>query len=404
MPVFTYTARSVGAGQAPEIRGTITADSPRSARDQLRRRGLSIRRLDRQSAGRTGSAVGRYLTRRQRVKVTGLLQELATLLSAGIPLLEALETASRQHRGRFRQGLLLLRDHVAAGGSLGQALAAQSDLFDPLCVSIVEVGENAGTLDVSLTRLVEYRRTAAGLKNRVASALMYPMIVLAAGIGVSLFLMAYVVPNLLDSLAASGKDLPAATRIVRASSELILHWWWLMALAAGGALAGFAALLRSEKGGRAFDRAVLRIPLLGDLIRKQSVARMSMVLAALLKSGLTFVHAIRIVRPTIRNRVIRDALVSCEQAVGAGQDISAALEQTEAFDPLVVQIFAVGQASGHLEKMLENLAADYETQVELTSQRLTTLLEPLMMILLAIVVGFIAFATMLPILEAGNVL
>jgi type II secretory pathway component PulF len=271
-------------------------------------------------------------------------------------------------------------------------------------VSIVEVGENAGTLDVALARLVEFRRRSAGLKNRVVSALMYPCIVLAAGLGVSVFLMTYVVPGLLDVLADTGKELPTATVVVKALSDFLVHWWWALLLGLIGLVGGTGAVLRTEAGRRRWHRAQLKIPLVGELIRKQAVARVAMVMATLLKSGLVFVRAVQIAQRTMRNVVLRDALVACEQAVYAGRDIAAALEGTQAFPPLVIQLFAVGQASGRLEAMLESLAADYDTQVDIASARLTTLLEPLMMVLLAILVGFIAFATILPILEAGNVL
>ncbi len=403
MPVYAYTASPAANTSSSPVRGTIVADSPRQARDQLRAQGLSIRDVAEQAAARA-SWRDRYLVGRQVAKVTGLLQEMATLLAAGIPLMDALETITRQHTGRFHQSILLLRDHVAAGGSLADAMALQPMLFDELARNIVEVGENAGTLDTALSRLVEYRRKTAGLKNRVASALMYPSIVLAAGLGVSVFLMTYVVPNLLGVLAASGKDLPLATVAVKAISDALLGWWWAILMVAAVVAGGMTALLRSERGQMAWHRLQLRIPLLGDLVRKQAIARMSMVMATLLKSDLPFVQAVRIAQRTVHNRVLRGALEACEQAVVGGRDISVALEHTGAFPPLVIQVFAVGQASGRLEDMLEDLAADYDTQVEISTNRLTTLLEPLMMILLAIVVGFIAFATILPILEAGDVL
>ena len=165
-----------------------------------------------------------------------------------------------------------------------------------------------------------------------------------------------------------------------------------------------SASVRTDAGRMRWHRLQLRIPILGDLIRKQAIARMTMVIAALLKSDVVFARAVQIAQRTVNNRVLRSALEACEQAVLAGQDISLALEETRAFPPLVIQVFAVGQASGRLDAMLDNLAADYDTQVEITSHRLTTLLEPVMMILLAILVGFIAFATILPILEAGDVL
>ena len=399
MGVYVYTAVAGNAGAA--TRGTVVADSPRQARDQLRARGLAIRDLSEQKPGRGSRTAG--AARRHRGRVTGLLQEMATLLSAGIPLLEALDTITRQHTGRFRATILMLREHVAAGGSLAEAMALQPALFDGLCRSIVEVGENAGTLDEALHRVVEFRRKSAALKNRVASALMYPCIVLATGLAVSVFLMTYVVPNLLGVLADTGKPLPLATVVVKAISDFLRGWWWALVLAAGAAAAGVGALLRSDAGSLAWHRLQLRIPLIGELIRKQAIARIAMVMATLLKSGLVFTRAVQIARRTVGNRVLREALTACEEAVCAGRDISVALEATQAFPPLVIQVFAVGQASGRLETMLEDLAVDTDTQVEITASRLTTLLEPLMMILLAIVVGCIAFATILPILEAGDV-
>lgn len=402
MAVYAYIA-STGAGLSP-IRGTIAADSPRQARDQLRAQGLSIRDLSEKRAGKSKGFFAHYLASRQSSKIAGLFQEMTTLLSAGIPLLEALDTITRQHEGRFKQSIMLLRDHVAAGGSLAEAMAQQPALFDQLCLSIIEVGENAGTLDESLARLVEFKRRSATLKNRVASAMIYPCIVMGVGLAISLFLMTYVVPKLLGVLEQSGKPLPFATEVVKGASDLLLGWWWALGLGAVLVCALFTAWVRSRRGRLVWHRLQLRVPLLGELIRKQGIARVAMVMATLLKSDVTFVRSVQIARKTVKNQILSDALDACEKAVVAGLDISDALEKTDAFPPLVIQVFAVGQASGRLETMLQNLAADYDTQVELTSNRLTALLEPLMMIVLAVVVGFIAFATIMPILEAGNVL
>jgi general secretion pathway protein F len=401
MAVYTYTA--IGDRTAP-LQGTIAADSPRQARDRLREQGLAIHDLVEQTPGRRVSILGRYLAARHVDKVTGLLQEISTLQAAGIPLLESLDTITRQHTGRFRRSILLLRDHVASGGSLAEAMDLQPSLFDGLCVNIVEVGESAGTLDVALARLVEFRRKSARLKNRVLSALMYPCIVLAVGVAISIFLMTYVVPNLLAVLDDSGKPLPMATVVVKGISDFLRGWWWLLLGAAVAGGAGLSALLRTDRGGAAWHRLLLRIPLVGDLIRKQAIARMAMVMAILLKSGIVFVKAVEIAQRTVRNRVLREALEACQEAVMAGRDISVALERTHVFPPLVIQVFAVGQASGRLEPMLETLAADYDTHVDIASTRLASLLEPIMMILLAIMVGFIAFATIMPILEAGHVM
>ena len=404
MAVYVYTAIDALAGQAAPVRGTITADSPREARDQLRERGLTIQDIRQQTASKRQSRLQHYLARRQASRVTGFLQEMSTLLAAGIPVLQALDTIARQHTGRFQRSILVLRDHVAAGEGLAEAMAHQPALFDELCRNIIEVGENAGTLETAMSRLVTFRRRSAGLKNRVATALIYPAIVLTMGLAVSIFLMTYVVPNLLSVLIESGKQLPLATLVVKTVSDFLIHWWWALLLGVITLAAGVNAALRTENGRRAFHRFQLKIPLLGELIRKQTIARMALVMATLLKSDVVFVRAVQIAQRTVPNRVLRDALEACERAVYAGRDIAVALEHTNAFPPLVVQVFAVGQASGRLETMLEDLATDYDTQVDIASTRLTAMLEPLMMVLLAISVGFIAFATILPILEAGDVL
>ena len=402
MAVYAYIASA--GGQSANMRGTITAASPRQARDQLRQRGLSIRDIVQQRPDRRESWLARHLAGRRGAEVTCLLQELSTLLGAGIPLMESLGTITRQHTGRFQQSIMLLRDHVAAGGSLAEAMKLQPGLFDDLCLNIIEVGEDAGRLDVALGRLVDFRRRSAGIKNRVASALMYPCVVMSAGLACSIFLMTYVLPNILNVLVESGKKMPFATVVIKGISDFMIGWWGALLLGGVGVVCGVGALLRTERGRMRWHRLQLGIPLLGELIRKQAIARMAMVMAALLKSDVVFERAVQIAQRTVHNRVLREALVACEQAVHAGRDIAAALEKTQAFPPLVIQVFAVGQASGRLETMLENLATDYDTQVDITSGRLTTLLEPLMMVLLAVLVGAIAFATILPILEAGNVL
>ena len=214
MALFTYTGYTAD-GDGALLRGAIAADSPRQARDRLREQGLLIHDMAEQKAGKTSGTLRRYFSGRQAGKVTGFLQELATLLGAGIPLMEALDTISRQHTGRFQRSLFLLRDHVASGGSLAEAMTREPGLFDELCRNIVEVGENAGTLETSLASLIDFRRRSAGQKNRVLSALLYPCIVLCVAVGVSLFLMTYVVPRLLEALLDSGKPLPFATVVIK---------------------------------------------------------------------------------------------------------------------------------------------------------------------------------------------
>ena len=412
MAVFTYKATDAAAADQS---GTITADTPRQARDLLRSRGLTVRDLEDYAphttspATQTGTRLalpGRRVKRRSRAPrrhlVTQLLREVSTLLGVGVPLVEALDTISHQHDGRFQGTILILRDRVTAGSSLAQAMREHPHVFDDLAVSITEVGEDAGTLDTSLERLAEFRERAELLRGRISTALIYPALVSVLAVASSLFLMTFVVPRILEPLIELGQPMPLATRIVKGLSDGLLAWGWLLALALAAAAAGFGAIIRTARGKLAWHRFILRLPVVGELVRKQAIVRIAIVVGTLLKSGIVFVRAIQIAQRMTANVVLRDALARCEAAIAAGSNIGEALEKTRAFPPMVVQIFSVGQESGRLEEMLDRLATVYDQQVQHAAQRLAAILEPLLIVFLAIVVLFIVMATVLPILEAGN--
>ncbi len=400
MAVFTYKASDARAG---EMTGTIAADTPRQARDILRQRGLVVKDLAEERGGGARSvAVKRRRARGSRYQSTVFIRELSTLLAVGVPLLEALETIARQHGGAFNASILLLKDRVAAGSSLAGAMREQPEVFDDLCVNITEVGEDAGTLDSSLERLAEFRERSQQLKGKVSTALIYPGIVLTTALLATTFLMTFVVPKILEPLIEQGQPLPFPTRVVKGTSDFLLAWGWLVVLGVLGIIAVCAALLRTPAGRMWWHRMVLRLPMLGDLVRKQAIVRIAIVISTLLKSGIVFIRALEIAQRTTRNRVIRGALERGEKAISAGEDIAAALEATGAFPPMVVQVFALGQQSGRLEEMLDRLAVNYDQQVNTAANRMTAILEPILIILLAMFVLFIVLATVLPILEAGN--
>ena len=401
MPVYSYKAFDSGA---VAVVGTITADTPRQARDDLRGRGLSVAEVAAVRAGKAATFWQDRRARRGQGEVLALANELSTLLAAGIPLLAALDTLVRQHRGPFKAVVQGLREEVASGRSLADALGQRPAWFDELCVSIVRVGENTGTLETALARLAEFKEKAHRLRSRVVTALIYPAVVGMIGLAVMTFLMTYVVPQLLSTLAQAGRQLPLPTQIVKGASDLLVGWWW--AILAGAAVFAFLAkaVARTERGRVLLDRLVLRLPLVGDLVRKENTSSMAVVMAALLRSGVVFDEAIRITRRTLRNRVFRRVMDDYEAAVTAGRDVAGPLEASGVFSPLVIQMLAVGQQSGQLEEMLERLSQAYDHEVATATQRLTALLEPLLIVLLAVVVGFIAFATILPILEVSNVM
>ncbi len=384
--------------------GTIVADSPRQARDVLRERGLRVSQIAELKEAGDKSFRHNRLARHSQGEVLSFIRDLGTLCQAGIPLLKALQTLSKQHKHHFKSVVEQITDQVAGGTSLADAMARQGAYFDEMSVSIVRVGENTGSLESALKRLAEFREKAHQLRSQVVSALIYPAIIAVIGLAVSIFLMTYVVPNLLGTLAQAGRDLPLVTRIVKNLSDFLLGYWWLLLIVAAAVAALVRVILRSEAGRLAADRLILRIPLIGELARKENTSRIAVVLAALLRSGLQFVEAVRITRQTARNRVFKLALDDYAAAVTAGRDVSEPLAASGVFSPMVVQMLAVGQQAGQLEDMLEQIAQTYDQQVAVVTQRLTTALEPLLIVLLAIFVGFIAFATILPILEISDVL
>lgn len=426
MAVFSYTATEVDASVTT---GTIVADTPRQARDQLRGRGLTIHQIveqvgsakSRLADGKTGAlspllAVVDHLANlpkklgsgKKRIFVVDFVRELSTLLGVGTPLLEAIDLLVKQHPKAFKPLLLKLRDRVASGVSLADAMHEQSvvngGVFDEVTISMTEVGENAGTLDTVLAEVADFKERSAQLKGKISSALIYPAIVLTVGLGVSIFLMTYVVPGLLHSLIRAGRRLPTVTKLVKGVSDMLVHDWWLLLLIALGLFALGAAVLSTTAGRRIWDRFLLRVPGLGDLIRKQAIVRIAFVIATLMRSGIAFEKAIAIAQRSTWNVILREALHRCQEAVTAGRDIGAALEHTRAFPITVVQVFSLGQQSGRLEQMLERLATDYDRQVATAANRFAAMIEPILILLLASIVGTIAFATMLPILEMGNAL
>lgn len=384
--------------------GVLVADSPRHARELLRAQGMVVTQLE--LSGTLNHWRHRLLQPRgvSRMQLTQWYRELATLLAAGVSLPDSLEACLRQSNGRLRRLLLTLKEQVCRGVSLADAMAEQPAAFDPIAMSLVRVGERAGTLEQVLQQLADFRGRADTLRNRLVNALIYPVLVLGMAVGVTLLLMTFVVPNILQPLIESGRPLPWITTVVKAASDGLLSYGWLLALATVGLAVGGFVLCRMERIRRCIDGWLLKLPLLGELIRRQAVVRVCMVIATLMQSGVDFLEAIEIAGGVVKNRAIREGLQEVGQAVGRGQDIADALETTQMFSPAVVQVFRVGQQTGQLENLLLQLADDYDQQSQWAAQRLTAALEPVLILVLAILIGFIAFATILPILEAGHVL
>ena len=399
----TYQYRGTDAA-GRTLRGMISADTLRAARDRLRESGVVVNRIEVRSVRSQSGLFNQLKRRRYAGALTEFLRELATLLQAGVPLLDAMDCSLPQVRTGLQAPLVALRDRVSTGESLAAAMQQESWLFDDMMIGMVRVGEHAGNLEEVLDQVSTFRENSSQLRDRVLSAVMYPAIVLCVSIVVSLFLMTVVVPMLLKNLEELGSRLPWPTRVLKFLSDLMLgHGWWLILVVAAIVISTLT-WTKSSSGRMSVSRFVLKVPILGTLIRKQAIGRMSLVIACLLRSGVELVEALAIAERSCNNLVIQKSLAQIRIDVQTGAGLKEAVARHAVFPPTVAQIFALGQQSGQLDAMLDRLGRDYDRQATMLSGRLTAVAEPLLILMLSVVVGFILFATVLPILEAGNVL
>ena len=400
MPVFSYVAKD----QSDATRkGTLQGDSAVEVRQQLREMGLRIVAI-REKASKKHWLDFSHWRKVSAADVATITGDLATLLSVGVPMLKSMETLESQYQGNSQTVIQHLKDQVSSGKPLATAMKDQPQVFDNLCLKMVEVGESTGELDVVLRQLAEFKRRSSQFKDQVLTALLYPLIVLVVSMLVTIFLMIFVVPNLLDNLVAANKPLPLPTMILKFGSDLLLaHGWWIGVLVLGGVVL-LGVFVRTDSGARIWHRIVMKIPVVGTLSRKQEIARVALIISTLIKSGVEFLEAIEIAKGTASNPILRDSLELCAENVRSGKEIGPALEASQFFSPVVVQVFTIGQSSGQLEEMLARLADDYDQEVESVAARLSTTIEPVLILILSVFVGFILFATLLPILETSDVL
>ncbi|MCA9215334.1 MAG: type II secretion system F family protein, partial [Planctomycetales bacterium] len=334
MTVFVYKAVDA---RDNAIKGSVVADSARQARDILFERGLQVRDVAEEKKAKRSFLRTRKGTANA---VANTLRELATLLSVGVGVVEALDIVAGDEgqNNAMRTSLLSLKDRVSSGGSLAAAMSDQSDIYDELTRHMVEVGEHSGTLDVVLDQVADFKERSLQLKDRVLGAVLYPAIVLGTSMIVVIFLMTVVVPMLLTSLLEANQELPWPTLVLKTMSDtLVHHGFWLLLLGIVSVV-GFLMLIRSEKGKLLFDRAVLRVPLVGSMIRKQAISRVAMVISTLLKSGIEYVQAVKIASGSTKNRVLSNGLKNSVEFVTSGEEIGQSLKRTGLFPSVVVHV------------------------------------------------------------------
>lgn len=401
MTVYAYKGNQ-DTPRGKSVRGSVVAESPLQAREMLRDQGIVLTSVEPIPDNAVRFAWLNPSIRRARDGWSLAAQELSLLLAAGIPMLESLDTLVAQHPGKLKTALQKLRDSVAAGSSLADGMLKSPLVFDNASIRMVEVGENAGTLETVLAEIAKHRIQMLEFKDKVLTALLYPAFLLVFGIAAMLFLMTSVMPPLLENLSETLDVLPAPTRIAKSISEFLVDYGFILAFALLAIVIATAFFVTTSHGRLWLDRTLLRIPTLGSLLTKQSVARAAMTVSTLSRSGLPLPDAMQMAARSTNNAVIRQTFEQCVIDLGEGKELGQSLSKSTILPPLAVRFFSVGQESGQLDEMLQRLAEDYNKQVTVATARLTALVEPILILVMASLIGFLLVATILPILEAGN--
>jgi general secretion pathway protein F len=425
MPIFEYKAFTADGSTKT---GVIDADTPRAARQRLKRESLMVSELAELRGGKRGKALtastegkasgenlwSRFLRARAASTapsgknlefVSAATRQLGTLLGAGIPLIEALRALIEQADHKRAETVFReVRERVSQGASMADALAEHPAWFSDLYVNMVRAGQATGNLDVVFSRLADYLQAQRALRRKVVSALTYPIMMIAIGVIVVSILMTLVVPKITGMLLDTGQTLPTPTRVLIAVSNAFKDYWWLGMLGLAALSFVFERVYKHSPGGRLWiDRSLLRLPVVGDLLRKQAVARFTHTLSTLLRSGVPVVSSLEITRNVVGNRVLADATEHIRVRILEGTDIATPLRATEAFPAVVGYMVSVGEQSGELEQMLDRIGAAYDEEIEIATERLTAVLEPILIVFLAVVVGYIVISIVLPILKVGQI-
>jgi general secretion pathway protein F len=410
MPVFDYKGYDSGG---KSVKGLKEADSGAVLRQVLRREGVFVTTFNESRAGKGKAVTGKGFSKEVdfsklfgKIKaqdVAVFTRQLATLLRAGIPLAESLAALIDQvENQRMQQIVTDVRRAVNEGSSLADAMAEHPKMYEPLYVNMVRSGEAAGNLDEVLFQLADFSDNQISLRNKVLSAMLYPIIMVIVGGIILTVLMVVVVPQITQLFEDMQQSLPWNTVLLILLSNALGNYWW----AIGGGLALFAVLfrawLRSEAGRKKWDRFRLRVPIFGDLGRKVAFSRFSGTLGTMLAAGVPLLRALDIVKHVLGNTLLEDVVDKTKEAIKEGDSIAAPLKRSGQFPPMMVHMIAVGERSGELEGMLTNVSVAYQTEVELKLSRLTTLLEPFMIIVMGGIVAFVVFSILMPILQMNQ--
>ena len=375
--------------------------------DQLRKQSVVVTSLEEKKSGTGGFNVnlsfGPGLTDKDLVVFT---RQFGTMINAGLPLVQCLEILSTQSENKvLRTTIGEVKIQVEAGSTFSDALRRHPKVFDDLYVNLVHAGEVGGLLDTILTRLAKYIEKAMKLKGQIKSAMIYPAAILGVAVVVIAVLMIWVIPifaKMFNELSGGKMGLPGPTQLVIDISNMFTSYWWVMLIGTGAIVFGTKKYYSTPKGRMVIDKLLLKAPVFGDLIRKASVAKFTRTLGTLLASGVPLLDGMTICAKTAGNKVIEETLINARISISGGKTIADPLAASGVFPKMVTHMIAVGESTGALDAMLGKIADFYEDEVDQAVASLTSLLEPIMMVFLGIVIGFIVVAMYLPIFKMSE--
>lgn len=407
MPVFEYSALNA---KGKNVSGIIDCESARAARQKLRATKIypvSIKEVDHpaKKAEKGSMPSLRPFSRVPASEITMMTRQMATLLTAGFPLVTAIDTLIKQTGSpTFKKIISRVKDSIEEGKSFAAALSDYPNIFSQIYINMIRAGEASGTLEIVLERLADISESQTALNSKIKASLAYPIFMAFIGTVVLFLLLTFVVPNMTTIFSDMGQTLPLPTRILIGTSDFLSSWWWMFALLMGAFIYGFIAFRKTEKGKYMIDSFLLKFPITGDLVLKLAVARFSRTLGSLLENGVSMMSALEVVKNVAGNILISDTIAGATKEVEQGHELGVALSATKTFPFLSIQMIKVGEQSGELETMLNKVADVYEKEVESSLVSMTALLEPTIILLMGVVVGFIVFSICLPIFEMNQLI
>jgi len=407
MPVYEYTALD-GAGK--NVSGIIDADSAVAARQKLRGSGIFPVQV-KTTSSRPKDVPSRSVTIThifQRVKpgeLSATTRQLSILLGAGVTLVASLDALIAQIANPLLKKVMAqVKEDVNEGRSLAFSLSQHPKIFSQIYINMVRAGEASGSLDLVLDRLAEFSEHQDALRGRFRAALAYPVFMFFIGSIILFFLVTFIVPNITKIFSDMHQTLPLPSLVLIGVSNFLKSFWWLVLLALIGCVVLIKKLIKTPKGNHIWDEIKLRIPVIGAIYLKMAMARFGRTLGSLLRSGVPPLSALEIVRNIVNNTLIAEAIDHAMEEVEAGASLATSLAQSRWFPPIVIQMISVGEQSGELENMLDKVADVYERETESKIMAMTSMLEPVMILVMGVVVGFIVISILLPIFEMNQMI